>query len=102
MKIYLPHINYTVTIKDIDKSSKITKLFKNKPFGMAEQVDMNNAILYLPKKIHTYQHTTVGHEIIHVLQYIAEDRNMNFLLEHEHFAYLFSYIFNKILGYEFK
>jgi len=98
MKIQIPHINYTVTIKDINKTNKIN-IFKNKPTGLAEQVDKNNAIIYLPKKISHYHHGIVGHEIIHVLQFIAEDRNMNFILEQEHFAYIFMYLFGEICGY---
>lgn len=100
MKIQIPHINYTVTIKDIAKKDT-SNIFKNKPTGIAEQVDKNNAIIYLPKEIKHYQHGIVGHEIIHILQFIAEDRNMNFVLEQEHFAYLFMYIFGKVLGYEY-
>lgn len=36
------------------------------------------------------------HEIIHILQYIIEDNNMDFTKEREHMAYIVWYLFEQI------
>lgn len=94
MKIYLPHINYTVTVKQL----------KNPPEELlhcqayAESIDKNNCIVYLDlkKKINAGD---LAHELVHVLQFICLNRNINFTLEQEHMAYIMHYLMGKILGY---
>lgn len=36
------------------------------------------------------------HEIVHILQYIVEDNNMDFIHEREHLAYIAGYLFKEI------
>lgn len=95
MKVYLPHINYTVFIKTFEKSPK--ELSSAKAYT-AKGADGKSCVMYLPKKVTP---GTVVHEVVHVLRYICEDKNMSFLLEEEHMAYIAQYITNEALGYEY-
>lgn len=95
MKIYLPHIHYTVTVRDFKK-------FKGGGFSgqaMTEKVDKNNCILWLPHPIKA--NGTLFHEVTHALQFICEARNMDFVQEQEHFGYIAQLITNKLLGLEY-
>ena len=89
MKIYIHHLVYTIHIKD-----KYHKHMGNLP--SCERMDNNNCILWLPKKIRR-EVTTVAHEVMHVLQYIAEARDINMTAEQEHMGYLMQYIMAKVL-----
>ena len=93
MKIYLPHIHYTVILKDA----------YHKDMGIqpsCERVNFESCILWIPKKHR--KATTVAHEAMHACQYIAEARSINMISEQEHMAYIMGYIVAKIMGYEFK
>lgn len=65
------------------------------------RVDSTNAHIYLKFPIKVSDHGTIGHEIIHLLQYIAHARDISFEQEEEHFAYMFQFIFNEIIGMEY-
>lgn len=95
MKVYLPHINYTVYILTFKKPHK--DLPQSKAYT-EKGADGKSCAMYLPKKVTA---GTVAHEIIHVLRYICEARDMSFLLEEEHMAYIAQYLTNKALGYEY-
>jgi len=91
MKIYLPHIHYTVYTKPL-KAHPSLKYAQ----AWTERTNRNTSTIYLPKKTNDGD---LAHELIHVLQFICEDRNMNFLLEQEHTAYIMQYLMGKIRGY---
>ena len=96
MKIYLPHLHYTIFVKVFTK--KPPQLLHAKAY--TEHTDSNTCTLFLEKKRESPG--DVAHELIHVLQFICEDRDMIFTLEREHMAYLMHYLMGKILGYEWK
>lgn len=89
MKIYLPHLHYTVFVRR----------FKRVPEGLTiaeayvKKLDNHSCAIYLPKK---NEPGDLAHELIHVLQFICESRNMDFCLEREHMAYLMHYLFGRI------
>lgn len=95
MKIYLPHINYTVYVKK----------FKKPPFDLpnahayVESDGENSCSIFLIEKPNPGD---VAHELIHVLQRICKSRNMNFLKEEEHMAYIMHYLMGEILGYKWE
>jgi len=91
--IRLPHLGYTVRIRGP----------KPHPDGKpsAAWITRDNAdrcTIYLPNKLTPGM---VSHELVHALQYICEDRNMEFLTESEHTAYLMQYMMNRCFGYTF-
>jgi hypothetical protein len=94
VKIYLPHINYTVHVFTLKKRHKI--LPNAKAYAQKGENGKSSAI-YLPSKPTP---GTVAHEVVHVLRYICEARDMSFLLEEEHMAYIAQHLTNEILGYE--
>lgn len=95
MKIYLPHIHYTISVRDIKKAKMDGFVGK----AMTEKIDKNNCILWLPYPIKASG--TVFHEIVHVLQFICESRHIDFVLEQEHLGYIAQYISNRLLGLEY-
>lgn len=95
--IYLPHIHYTVRIRE----------FKAHPEGLenalayVEYTDENTCTMYLNSK-RKLLGGDVLHEIIHVLQKMCSARNMRFELEVEHLAYTAQHLAGEILGYKWK
>lgn len=89
-KIFLPHINYTVTVKEF---KKLEGFVPTKAY--TEYIDSRNCILHLPKNI---QGSMLCHEIVHVLQFICKARNMEFTLESEHMGYISQYLFMCVTG----
>ena len=94
MKIYLPHIHYTIYVKEFKKAPDGTNF---KAYAVKGE-DGNSCTIYLPKKP---QPGTVAHELTHALRYICVDRNMDFRSEEEHMAYIMNYAINRILGYSY-
>lgn len=92
MKIYLPHINYTV-------HTRVFKYHARVPNARAyvKRTDKNSCIIYLPKRTSS---SDLAHELIHVLQYICTDRDMDFVQEQEHMGYIMHYLMGRIRGYE--
>jgi len=95
--ILIPHLHYKVFIK---------KPTKEKPFENAvawvESNGFYSCTLYINQPIKQKDIPTLAHELVHVLQFIALERNIDFKLEHEHFGYLMNYMMNIILGYEYE
>lgn len=101
-KIILNHIGYTITVLDIRNSKDdVRDLYLQGSTAIAKERDKMNGEIYLKFPLKTADYATIGHEIIHILQYIARSRNMDFIGESEHFAYMFHYIFNEIRGYHY-
>ena len=95
MKIYLQHLNYTVhvhTIKTAPKDIPRAKAYVEKG------ADGKSCCMYLPKKRSA---PTVAHELVHVLQFIAEARGIDMVREWEHMGYLMQFLMCKILGYSY-
>lgn len=97
MKVYLPHINYTVLIKKRGVCKKAPAWMK----AVAEKTSPNSATIYIKLPISRNDYPTLVHELIHVLQYICASRNIDFTAEQEHMAYIGNYIFNKATGFHY-
>lgn len=95
MKVYLPHINYTVHILKFKGTKELPKALAYTKKG----ADGRSCAIYFPKKPAP---GTVAHEVVHVLRYICEAREMSFLLEEEHMAYIAQLLTNTALGYIYK
>jgi hypothetical protein len=96
MKIKIPHLGYTVHVKDIAKT----------PYGDAVsyvlRIDNKSCEVYLKKNLKRIDTPVVAHELVHVLQLICEPMNIDFDLEKEHMGYLMQYMMNEILEYDYK
>jgi hypothetical protein len=96
--IYIQHLGYTIHVKDIKEADN------PKDFAMfVEREDRNNCIMYLTKKKWVLKDIpALSHEIVHVLQFIADSRSIDMTFEQEHMGYLMQYIMCELLGYEYK
>jgi hypothetical protein len=95
-KIYLPHIHYTVHVKQMTVPPE--GVLHAKAYVLRE--DENSCTVFLDKK--KIVAGDLAHEIVHVLQFICGDRNINFVLEQEHTAYIMQYLMGKIMGYSWE
>lgn len=93
--IYLPHINYTVRVRDLRPAPKEIAAAK----AWIRRNDRHSCTIYLPKNETS---CGVAHELVHALQYICADRHIDFTAEMEHMAYLMQYLMARILGYSWK
>lgn len=94
--IYIPHLNYTVRVREA----------KNAPEGLVNALawviseGQHECTLYLEKgKPHAGD---VAHEIIHILQFICLNRNIDFKLEFEHMGYLMQWLLGQVMEWEWK
>lgn len=97
MKIELPHIGYTVHIKD----RRVSKRAASTMHAATERMSAHSATIYIPLPLKRQDEPTLVHEIIHVLQYICESKHIDFVQEQEHMAYIANHIFNRALGYHY-
>lgn len=102
MKIYIPHLHFTVEIIDKKKANEeIREYLKNKN-ACRKRVSLLHSQIYINFPIRKNEMSSLGHEIVHVLQDIASVYDIDFIKEEEHFGYLFQYIFNEATGFTFK
>lgn len=94
--ISIPHLGYTVRVRDINryKGEK-----PNKALAFVEPTGFNSCTIHL-NLLKVVTPGCLAHELIHVLQFMCIDRNMDFVRETEHMAYLIHYLMGVILGYE--
>ncbi len=88
MKIFIPHLLYTIILKD-DSHKDLSGL------PSCERIDNNTCILHIPKKMRKMVVVT-SHETLHALQFICNSRGIDMVSEQEHVAYLMGYIMSKI------
>lgn len=94
--IKIPHLGYTIKVRDIRKNPK-------KNFVMyVEKLNSNTCQMNLKRKIADTDFPTLAHETLHVLQYIADARNIDLTYEQENVGYLMQYILNQLLGFSYK
>ena len=67
-----------------------------------EYIENGHIKLHFRSKPKYIDFPSVAHEVVHCLQWIAKDRNIEFIKEEEHFAYLMQYILNRILNLEYR
>jgi hypothetical protein len=91
--IYLPHLNYTVRVRDI----KTLKEDRGSAHACIIYDNKHGCTIYLPPKCLP---PAVAHEVTHVLYHICRERSMSFLNEEEHMAYIMQYVVGRILGYK--
>lgn len=95
-KIYIPHLNYTVRVHT----------FKFPPpeipnaLAYVQEKDSNSCDLYVSS--HKENAGDLAHELVHVLQFICIQRNIDFARETEHMGYLMHWLMGEVLGYEWK
>lgn len=94
MKIPIPHLGYTVIHKPF------TSAPKSIPNARAYVVhnNSNSCTIYSDKKATA---PDLAHELVHVLQFICLDRNIDFRIEQEHMAYIMGYVMGKITGHSY-
>jgi hypothetical protein len=102
MKIKIPHIFYEVEILDIKKATGVGKEMLKSNFVAITEYQNHKSIIYIKLPIKPVDVPTLCHELVHVLQNICRDNKISFENEEEHTAYIFQYVLNEILGYEFK
>ena len=98
-KVYIPHIHYTVYLKDVSQAKGEAKNLLSTKHAIAERIDKANAVIYMKLPLKQKDWGTLGHEIIHILQYICASRNIDFVYEQENVAYMFQYIFAEFTNY---
>ena len=96
--IYLDHIFYRIEI--IFTSKKF--LDEREMECASEYIENGHIKLHLRSKPQKQHFPSVAHEVIHCLQWIAKDRNIDFIKEEEHFAYMMQFMLNRIFEYEYK
>lgn len=101
-RIYIPHLNYVVYLKDIFSADPIARRSLNHYIALTEKTSYNSCTVYFRFPITDKDLPTLCHETLHVVQYISEDYGINFAKEKEHIAYLFQYILNGFLGLVYK
>ena len=74
-KIPIPHLGYTV-IHGIKKHPTFTMY--------CEKIDKNSCAVYYPRKIKDTDLTTIAHEVVHAIQYVAEARHIDMIQEQTH------------------
>ena len=94
----IPHLAYTVKIIINPKE------FYGKHASslmMAENTDRSTATIFLRCPIPKNRQVipTLAHEVMHVLQYICQNRAIKMEEESEHMGYLMQYILANILGF---
>lgn len=89
--VYIPHLNYTVHFKPFTKAPASIRT----AHAFIQRDDRDNSSLFLARNV---EPSTVAHELVHVLQYICEDRYMVFTDEREHMCYLMQYLMVKAGG----
>lgn len=96
MKIYLPHLHYTIHVKQIPKRPLIenAKAYVQSHGKLA-------CTIFLDRKAKRMDPADLAHELIHVLQFICLERNIDFTLEQEHMGYIMHFLMGKIMGREY-
>lgn len=97
LKIYLPHIHYTVMVKARSLApEKLTDV------ALTVRETANRSTVYIDKPTKLSHMGLLAHELTHVLQNICRDRHMEFTYECEHMGYLMQLMMGKVLGLSYE
>jgi len=99
-KIYIievPHLAYQIkyginTTDPYWMEDRHVKMF-------AENTNRHTASIFFKKQPKMENVFIVAHEVMHCLQYMCRNRNIDMARESEHMAYLMQYILGHIMGY---
>lgn len=94
MKIYIQHLAYTILVKEPDKYSRHV--------AYVHKDNKSQCTIYIKRPVKFKETPTLAHEIVHILQYIAESRSIDMTYEQEHMGYLMNYIMNEVLGFTYE
>lgn len=97
MKLYIPHLNYLVNVKKVPAEKPVYNAVSWVQWVKDGEVDV-----YIKTPVTKTDSSLLAHELIHVLQNIAEDRNIDFLKEGEHMGYLMQWLHGEIMGSKWK
>lgn len=92
MVIKINHLGYKILIKNPTRKEFV---------AYVERDNKNQCTLYIKRPVKFKEVSTLAHEVVHILQYIAEARNLDMIQEQEHMGYLMNYIMNEVLGFEY-
>lgn len=100
-KAYLPHLHYSVFLKEKNKAKEKAKIMLDSGcVAVTENRDRYSSVIYMDLPLKKKDLPTLGHELIHVLQNICDLRHIDFVSEQENIAYMFQYLFCEFTGYE--
>ena len=100
--ITLNHIGYTVLLKNINKAPKELLDQIVGCVSCVEEIDKHSSAIWINLPIRKIDIPVLGHEIVHVLQNIAMQKNIDFKTETEHFGYMYQYIMASFLDMEYE
>jgi len=86
MKILIPHLNYTVTVKKPRKDMD--------SFAEVQPDGFDGCTLYIKRPVK--DKALLAHELTHVLQFLCEERDIEMHKELEHMGYLMEWLMKKI------
>lgn len=98
--IEIPHLKFIVYVKDMSELRGV----EVKGSGMTCLLeDKNSACIFLQdvKMLvkNPFFFPYVAHEVMHIIQILCKEFNMDIKNEHEHTAYLMNYLLEEILEY---
>jgi len=101
--VEIPHLRVTVNFLDLSKLQGVEKEGSAYTTVMSqdENMQLNIAVFYenIEKSVRKIEcMPMIFHEIVHVLQYICENRGIDMEEEKEHMGYLASYLTENLLG----
>ena len=100
--VRIPHLGYKIVFRWGYKTV-ISFLDENNMNACHIDYDKCTSEIWLREKPNLKNgFSSLAHEILHALQFIAEKRHIDMVKEKEHFAYLMQYILNEVLGYKYE
>jgi len=89
--IKIPHLDYTIVVENKDKGDR------DHSDAYTKHVCYGEVLLKIKMPIGPTRASYLLHEIIHILQFICEDKGMSFTTEIESMAYLSDWLFKEII-----
>lgn len=90
--LYIPHLGYSVYLRDAYNAPPDVQNRLRSYVAVSERYSPHSLIIWVSLPLYDEDMPMFGHEIVHALEYIAEDYGIDFKKEKEHLAYLFQYI----------
>lgn len=95
--VEIPHLAYTINIKvDLKQFTGSQSTWR----AFAQHDNSYSSTIYLREKPKLEKVFLVSHEVMHCLQWMCRDRNIDMEYESEHMAYLMQYVLGRAFGYK--